>query len=56
MSSKDSKKADRSITPGRKHPNEPRLDASLYGVDGYLNWREMLVKARKRKLLWNGDD
>ena len=48
MSRKDSKKADHPITPDRKHPNEPRLDYSLYDLEGYLSWRDKLQKVGKR--------
>ncbi len=49
MPSKHSQKAKRSIPSRKKHPNESRLDSSLYTVEGYVSWREKLQKASKLK-------
>jgi len=48
MPSKNSKKANRSILYRKKPANGPRLDLSLYSVEGYSNWLEKVQKLSKR--------
>ncbi len=48
MPSKPVKEANRSISSGKKHPNEPRLNLSLYSAKGYVSWLTKVQKARKR--------
>ena len=50
MPRKYTKKANRSIPARKKHPDEPRLDLSLYSAKGYVSWlTKVKKKARKRK-------
>ncbi len=48
MPSTPVKKAGRSISSGKKHPNEPRLNLSLYSANGYVSWLTKVQKAKKR--------
>ena len=48
MPRKPAKEADRSIASGKKHPNEPRMNLSLYSAKGYVSWLTKVQKARKR--------
>ncbi len=56
MLSDPSKKTNRSVSPRRKRPDEPRLDPSLYSAESYLNRLAEIQKASKSKVTWNGDD
>ena len=50
MPSKNAKKANRSIPYRKKHASGgPRLDLSLYSVEGYASWLEKVQKGSKRK-------
>ena len=49
MSSKHSEGANRPIPSRKKHPNEPRLDLSVYSKKGFVSWRAKLQKVSKRK-------
>ncbi len=42
------KAANRSIASGKKHPNEPRMNLSVYSAKGYVSWLTKVQKARKR--------
>jgi len=48
MPSTPVKEAGRSISSGKKHPNEPRLNLSLYSANGYVSWLTKVQKAKKR--------
>ncbi len=49
MLSKRSDEVNRSISSGKKHPNEPRLNLSFNSAKRYVSWRTKLQKASKRK-------
>ncbi len=49
MPSKRSKEANLPIPSRKKHPNERRLDSTLYSVEGYVSWLSKVKKASNRK-------
>jgi hypothetical protein len=49
MPSKHFNDVNRSISSGKKHPNDPRLNLSFNSAKRYVSWRTKLQKASKRK-------
>ena len=49
MPIKHGKEANRAIASRKKHPDDPRLDSSLYSVKGYVSWLTKVRKAQKKK-------
>ena len=49
MPIKHGKGANRAVASRKKHPDDPRLDSSLYSVKGYVNWLTKVRKDQKKK-------